>query len=58
VEAHADVQALQEPPVEAGPIFTESVARINIRDKTPVSIQMPDLELIAEQVEVSLREVE
>ena len=58
VETHAEIQARSGNATEAGAIATEAVARIDVRHEATIGIEMTNLELIAEQVEVSFREVE
>jgi hypothetical protein len=48
VETRANIQALQEPPVETGTIVAETVAGVNVGHESPVSVQTSDAKLIAE----------
>jgi hypothetical protein len=48
VETHANIQALQEPPVETGTIVAETVAGVNVGHESPVSVQRSDAKPIAE----------
>ena len=54
----ADLRDLSSLEDVRGAIAAERVTRVDIRDESSIRIQIPDLELIAKQVELSLREVE
>ena len=57
VETDSEIQASPEPPIEASTILAERIASIDVRDEAPIRIQISNLELIAEQVEISLCKV-
>ena len=57
VETHAEVESIQEPATKSGAVFTERVARVDIRHEAPIGIEITDLKLIAESVEIACGKV-
>src|SRR6185503_13974181 len=58
VETETEIQPVQVMPVHVPAILTKAVAAVNVRNEAAIRVQRSDSKLIAEQVELSGREVE